>query len=291
MNIVGHEAIRNKLNNVVESGKIGHAYLFTGKSGIGKKLVAMEFAKNIMCLNSVGGRACNECEMCKTFGNNADFRIIFPEKNIIKVDAIREFENEIYLKPTISAKKCFIIDDADLMNESAQNALLKILEEPPLYAIIILIASNKEKLLGTIKSRVTTISFQSLTNEELFIILDSTVSEEIIQFARGSAQKALDLMNENYIVIANNLVDVFKTKNFLMINKKVDEIKNDKNLKQHISTILESVLLVSYRYLRNDISTFTKMIDIINETNRDIARNANVDLALDNMILKICFKY
>ena len=289
MNIVGHKEIREKLIRIVESGKIGHAYLFNGKSGIGKRLVALEFAKNIMCPNSKNGIACGFCEVCKTFGNNADFEIIEPEKNIIKVDAIRSFEEEVYLKPTISLRKCFIINDADLMNESAQNALLKILEEPPLYATIILVATNKEKLLGTIKSRVVSINFQALSKYELKSVLGENFNEEIIEFARGSVQKALELENENYINIANELVNVFKTKDFLSINKKIEEIKNDKILKQNISIILESVLLVCYNNLKNDISKFVSMIDIINETNRDIARNANLDLALDNMIVKICF--
>lgn len=289
MNIVGHSENREKLRKIVESGKIGHAYLFDGKSGIGKKEVAFEFSKNIMCPNSKNGIACNECEVCKTFGNNADFNVIEPEKNIIKVDAIRNFESEVYLKPTISLKKCFVINDADLMNESAQNALLKILEEPPLYATIILIASNKEKLLETIKSRVVSINFRALSDNEVREILGEDFNSEIIEFARGSVQKALALANENYIDVASKLVDAFKTKDYLIINRRIEEIKSDKLLKQNISIVLESVLLVCYKNLKSDILNFSSIIDIVNETNRDIGRNANVDLALDNMIVKICF--
>ena len=98
MNIIGHESIKNKLKNLVNSEIVSHAYLFTGKAGIGKRLVAIDFAKNIMCLNNKEGKACESCEACKTFESNGDFYIIEPEKNIIKVDAIREFENEICCK-------------------------------------------------------------------------------------------------------------------------------------------------------------------------------------------------
>ena len=147
-----------------------HIY-FHGKAGIGKRLVAIEYAKNMMCPNSFEGVACDVCEVCKTFETNGDFSIIEPEKNLIKVDEIRKLINEIYLKPTKANRKCFIINDADLMNENAQNALLKVLEEPPKYASIILIAENKEKLLSTIKSRVVEENFSVLSKNEMKNIL------------------------------------------------------------------------------------------------------------------------
>lgn len=289
MNIVGHKENREKLNNIVKSGKIGHAYLFVGKAGIGKKIVAIEFAKNMLCLNNENGHACGNCEACKTFENNADFFIIEPEKNIIKVDVIRDFEKEVYLKPTTSSRKCFIINDADLMNESAQSALLKILEEPPEYATIILVATKKEKLLNTIKSRVVTLNFCGLTDEEIRKILGEKATDEVIRFSRGSAKDALQMLDENCIDIANALVKTFKTKDFLIINKKINEIKEDKELKGSISRILSSALLICYKELKNDVKENIRLIEIIDETNRDIMRNANFDLAIDNMIARICF--
>ena len=244
----------------------------------------------MMCLNNINGTACNNCEVCDTFENNSDYYIVEPEKNIIKVDEIRKLENEIYLKPTKANRKCFIINDADLMNESAQNALLKVLEEPPRYATIVLVATNKEKLLGTIKSRVISINFNNLTNQELLEILGNDFNPEIIDYAKGSVQRALSLADENYISVANPLLDAFFTKDFLKINKKIDEIKNDKNLKSNISNILEAIMLICYKQMKNNINLFVKIIDILNETNKDIQRNANVDLALDNMIIRICYE-
>lgn len=290
MNIIGHEELREKLRNLIIEEKVGHAYLFYGKSGIGKKLSAIEFAKNMMCLNNKDGFACNECEACKTFQNNGDFYIIEPEKNIIKVDEIRNLINEIYLKPTKGKKKCFIINDAELMNESAQNALLKVLEEPPKYASIILISENKEKLLGTIKSRITEMKFNSLSEEEIINILGEEFDKEIINYSRGSVKKALTLSDEGYINIAEEIRKNFLEGNFLKINKKFEEIKSDKNLKQNIKNVLETVMLVCYKNLKDNIEKYTHFITIINETNKNIEKNANVDLALDNMIIKICFK-
>lgn len=289
MEIVGHEKIREKLKNLVETGKIGHAYLFCGKSGIGKKLVAIEFIKNIMCEHNNAGVACNKCISCNTFLNNSDFKVIEPEKNSIKVDQIREMAKEIYLKPTMSSRKCFIIDEADMMNDSAQNALLKILEEPPLYATIVLITENKEKLLGTIKSRVINIEFSNLSEKEIKVILGEKYSDELIQYASGSVGRALELSNSNYINLAIEIVKTFATKNFLIINKEIEKIKSDKNLKTNIDKILETINLVCYKNLKTDIEKYTTIIDIVNETNKNISKNANLDLALDNMILQICF--
>ena len=289
MEIVGHEKIREKLKNLVKTEKVGHAYLFCGKSGIGKKLVAIEFIKSIMCMQNNDGLACGKCISCNTFFNNSYFKIIQPEKNIITVDQIREMAKEIYLKPTISKRKCFIIDDADLMNDSAQNALLKILEEPPTYATIILITSSKERLLGTIKSRVVAIEFSNLKENEIQKILGEDYSKEIIQYAAGSVGRAMELADNNYINIAVEIVKAFKTKNFLNINREVEKIKSDKNLKASISDILEAVNLVCYKNLKTDIEKYVEIISIVNETNKNIQRNANLDLALDNMILQICF--
>lgn len=289
MNVIGHEKIRESLTKIVDLKQIGHAYLFVGKSGIGKKLVAIEFAKKMMCLNNINGNYCGKCEACRTFENNADFHIIEPEKNLIKVDSIREFEKEIYLKPTISNRKCFIINDADLMNESAQNALLKILEEPPEYATILLVASKKERLLNTIKSRVTTVNFNVLSLEELKKILGERADDEILKFSRGSAKDALQIMDDGYIDIATSLVKILKTKDYLAINKKINDVKADKDIRANISNILGRVILVCYKEMKDDIPLAVWLIDIIDQTNKDISRNANVDLALDSMINKICF--
>lgn len=289
MKIIGHKKNIENLRKLIIDKRIGHAYLFSGKDGIGKKLVAVQFAKDLMCTNSTLGSACRNCEACNTYENNGDFYIIKPEKNIIKVEDIRNLISEIYLKPTKASRKCFIIDEADKMNESAQNALLKVLEEPPLYASIILVASNKEKLLGTIKSRVTEIKFDSLSEEQIKEILGNEFNEEIIKYSRGSIKRALALADEGYISIAETIEKAFLSKNFLKINREVEKIKENKNLKSNIKNILETVMLVSYKNLRNDIKEYTRIIDILNETNKNIDKNANVDLALDNMILKICY--
>lgn len=288
---IGHENNKLKLRNIVENKTVGHAYLFTGKKGIGKKLVAMEFSKSILCLNPVSGQACNSCEACRTFQNNSDFKIIEPEKDVIKVDTIRNFETELFLLPTISDRKVYIIDDADTMNEQAQNALLKVLEEPPTYATIILITSNKEKLLGTIKSRVIEIKFDGLSEKELEEILrglDIEASKEAIKYANGSVTKALDFINDNTFKVAKEIANVLLERDFLKANRKFEEIKADKNLKANIDVILEKVMYIFYNMLKQDINFDFKLIENVEEVIQNIKRNANVDLALDVLMTEIC---
>ena len=169
-NIIGHEKVKIILQKQIEEDKIGHAYMFFGKEGIGKKCLAIEFAKQIM---SNGDNVFNE----------SDFKIIFPENDSIKVEEIRNLINEVYLKPVYSKRKVFIINDADKMNVNAQNALLKVLEEPPTYTTIILIVSHKERIIKTILSRVTEVTFDCLTDEELKQIIGQDKAIELVSKA------------------------------------------------------------------------------------------------------------
>lgn len=288
---IGHENNKLKLKKIVENNTIGHAYLFVGKKGIGKKLVALEFAKNILCNYPQNGEACDKCEACKTFQINSDFKIIEPVKDVIKVDAIREFTSELFLLPTISNRKVFIIDDAETMNEQAQNALLKILEEPPVYATIILVAANKEKILNTIKSRVIEFKFDDLSEQEISQILNSlgkNANDEVIEFSNGSAKKAIEFIQDETFQVSRELADALIERNFLKLNRKIEEIKADKNLKSNINIILEKVMYIFHSKLKKDINFDFKLIESIEETLQNIKRNANVDLALDVLAINVC---
>ena len=286
--IVGHEEIRNKLCSLVKENRVGHAYLFLGKEGIGKKLVAQEFAKNMMCIQPQEGIACGQCESCRLFGNTADFELIQPEKNMIKVDVIRAFEEEVYLKPTHANRKCFLIDDCDCMNESSQNALLKVLEEPPLYTTILLVSNHKEKLLNTIKSRVTEIDFHPLTEEQMKQIVEEK-DYSLIPYAGGSVQKLMKLASGDFLETANQLIAAFQTKDLLVINRKINELKSNKDFKNTIEQLLETVLIVCHQSLKQKVEPYLRWIDIIETTSRNIQKNANIELALDNMMIQICY--
>ena len=267
--IIGHEKQKQILKKMIEEDKIGHAYLFTGKDGIGKKLVAIEFAKQVM-----------SSETSDSF-NETDFKIILPEKDSIKIEEVRNLIDEVYLKPTYSKRKVIIIDDADKMNMNAQNALLKVLEEPPVYATLILITSNKDKIIKTILSRVTEIKFSPLSNEELLEIIGKDVE---FDFARGSASKALALINDSTYSLSKELVDVLEKHNFIDVNRKLSEIKSMDDV--DMCKLLEFSKIIYYKDLKTDTYKKVKKISLIDEAIRNIKRNANLDLTLDNLNIK-----
>ena len=208
-NIVGNNKIKESLKNAVKSNNVSHSYLFVGKAGVGKKKFAKDLAKKVMCLGSNGGAQNNgvknnevqnnnvandnleldfdNCDSCIKFdaNSNPDFSIIVPDGKSIKIEQIRNLQARIVEKPISSSKKVYIIDDADTMTEESQNCLLKTLEEPPEYAMIILIASNENRMLQTIKSRCVIIRFEDLTNEEISQILH-TNDQDIIRLCAVS---------------------------------------------------------------------------------------------------------
>ena len=135
------------LKKALELNKTSHSYLFWGTEGIGKKLIAKEVAKRILCLEK-NMQDC-KCKSCIEFDsdNNPDFQLIEATDGKIKIDQIREMQRKIAEKPIISSQKVYLIDDADTMTVEAQNCLLKTLEEPPEYITIILILCYKPKTM------------------------------------------------------------------------------------------------------------------------------------------------
>ena len=153
--IIGNEKNKSILEKSIKLKKTSHSYLFLGTEGIGKRLIALEFAKKILCLEPENENC--KCKSCIEFdsGSNPDFLIIEPEDGKIKIEQIRNMQRRVAEKPINSNKKVYIIDNSDQMTTEAQNCLLKTLEEPPEYLTIILICSNEYNMLSTIKSRCT----------------------------------------------------------------------------------------------------------------------------------------
>ena len=200
--IIGNDKIKNELQEVLYTGNISHSYLFIGQEGIGKKKIAEEFAKMILCL-SEDKKPCNTCSACIKFNtcNNPDFIEVEPDGNSLKIAQIRSMQEKIYEKPIVSNKKVIIINDSDKMTEEAQNSLLKTLEEPPEYIVIILITANENKLLNTIKSRCLKISFNTIDQKQMLEYITknqimSNPSKNILNMCGGSIGK-LQKINES----------------------------------------------------------------------------------------------
>jgi len=215
--IVGHTKPKQILKNRIKNEKIGHSYLFVGNEGIGKKLTAIAFSKAINCKNiSEEQDPCNKCSSCQQIEKNssADFSIISPVDSVIKIEKIREVKSNIYLHPLTNKKKIYIFDNAEKMTTQASNSLLKILEEPPEYAILILVTSAPDKILPTIISRCCRLVFKPLEiNQQKKIIsgnssIDEKQLDNLIKLSHGSPGMALDLMrNQDKIKIKDNYIE------------------------------------------------------------------------------------
>ncbi len=156
-NIIGHKDIVKHLQNAIKTEKISHSYIFTGRPGSGKKLIATTYAMTLQC-EAGGTEPCQKCDSCKkALGkNHPDIIMVNHEKSgTISIHEIREqVIHDVAVKPYCSPHKIYIIPDAEMMTVQAQNALLKTIEEPPEYAVIILLTSNIDALLPTIQSSV-----------------------------------------------------------------------------------------------------------------------------------------
>lgn len=176
MAIVGHKREREELSGLLS--RDGLSLSFSGKEGTGKKLVALSFLRELLGISEYDD-----------IRKNPDLFLIEKEDEMIKADDIRALINFSGIKSYLGGKKAVLIDNAENMNKNAQNALLKILEEPPKGEFIILITKDFEELLPTIRSRVTNIHFQDLKDEEMREIFPN-ITEEILSVADGSAKKA-----------------------------------------------------------------------------------------------------
>jgi len=164
--IYGHEEIIKNLKKSLDAESYSHAYTFDGIMGIGKKMLSGVFAKALQCRDVA--RPCNECISCRAFdvGNHPDIIYVVPSGRTLGVDDIREqVGNVVHIRPYQYEHKIFIIHGADQMSIAAQNALLKTLEEPPSYAVFLLISENFNNFLPTIVSRCVTLKLKPLHNE------------------------------------------------------------------------------------------------------------------------------
>ena len=169
-NIIGQEGIVNHIKNAIKLNKISHAYIINGEKGMGKKTLAKAFAMTLQC-EEKGTEPCMKCHSCKQSlsDNHPDIKWITHDKpSIIGVDDIRDqINNDIVIKPYSSEYKIYIMDEAEKMNNQAQNALLKTIEEPPSYGIIILLVNNKSSFLQTILSRCVSLDVKPLKNDQI----------------------------------------------------------------------------------------------------------------------------
>lgn len=287
--IVGNDLVKEQLLNTIKLNKTSHSYMFVGIAGIGKRLIAKEFAKTILCLDEE--KNCDKCKSCIEFNtnNNPDFIFIEPDSGNIKIDQIREMQKSVSEKPIISSNKVCIINDADLMTIEAQNCLLKTLEEPPTYMTIILIGTNESDFLATIKSRCTIIYFNRIEDKVIKKYLqqkfkDELVTQEIIDIADGSIGKAINLNDKSEIFTnAKQVIESIEKYDIIDVLKKADTIYKSK---EEIFEILEYINVLLINKSKENYK-YANCIETVEETKKRIKSNSNFNMCIDYMLFSI----
>ena len=288
-NIIGNTEVKDYLAKSINQQNILHSYLFVGTSGIGKLIIAKEFAKNILCLENTKEETCT-CKSCTCFnGNNhPDFYCINENGESIKVETIRELTEKVIEKPIVSDKKVYIINDCEKMTKEAQNCLLKTLEEPPEFVVIILISSNENLILNTIKSRCMSVKFHNIDDDELLkYALENLgyneVSKNLLKSFDGSIGKAIKLKDfkEKYdeidLLISNlNQKDIID----IMIEGKIIYDK------ENIYDILDYIIVCLYEKL-NENEKYIDCIKYVNKCATRLRSNSNFDMSIDNLLFEM----
>ena len=273
--IIGNDKLKKELIHSVEINKTSHSYLFIGTEGIGKKLIAEEFAKMVLAV--------------KDTENSPDFSIIEPDGNSIKIEQIREFQKKVSEKPIISNKKVYIINDSDKMTVEAQNCLLKTLEEPPEFVTIILIGSNENSFLSTIKSRCMILHFEKISDEQIQKYLQDNHQTEInskimLEACQGSIGKALEIKDKQELYQnTEQVVNSLERKDKIDILNMSDFIYKSKDDKLEILNYM-NVLFINLAKIN---SKYADCIAIVEETKRRLQSNANYDMCIDNLLLSL----
>ena len=290
-NIIGNEKNKIFLERIINANNIVHSYMFEGIEGIGKSIFAREFAKMILCIGEDKVN-CNTCKSCIEFNssNNPDFIQIEPDGKIIKIEQIRQMQEKILEKPIISNKKVYVIKDADLMTKEAQNCLLKTLEEPPAYIVIILVLSNESKILNTVKSRCMRINFEGINEENLRRYAsnnfeDTTGLENIIKNCNGSISRLIEI-KENFSEYeqVEILIDKFKKGNILDILGVEDVLYKNKDM---IEGILDYMTSIFYKGAVNGNMRFVNAIKEVEIAKQRLKQNSNYDMTMDHLVFRI----
>ena len=254
--VVGHKDIINYIRSAVEKDQVSHAYILNGERGAGKKLLANLFAASLLCEKG-GPDPCNECHSCRQAesGNHPDIiRVTHEKPNSISVDDIREqVNNTIMIKPYQGPYKVYIIDHADMMTPQAQNALLKTIEEPPQYAVILLLVENAEILLPTINSRCVMLRLRYIKD----VLIKKYLMENLkvpdykadlcTAFAQGNMGHAIMLANsEHFNEIREEAVQMLRNIHEMELSEIIETVNRITVYKVEISDYLD-IIMVWYR--------------------------------------------
>ena len=232
--IVGHEQVKEHLQAAIRDDKPFHAYIFQGDVGVGKETMAKTFAAGLQC-DGEGEKPCTQCVSCHQTdsGNQPDIIWVMRENASLGVEEIREkLCNTMDIKPFSSQYKIYIVPEAEKMTEAAQNALLKTIEEPPEYGVVILLTSNISALLPTIQSRCLTLEFRPLSTAvvEEFLRSHYEIPDYLAKasavFAQGNLGKAMRYArSEDFIERKDRILSLLRNIERMTVSDMMAQIK------------------------------------------------------------------
>ena len=319
--IIGQESIKKHLQTAIKTGNLSHAYIINGEYGSGRQTIASALAKTIQCQSKTDDTdACGVCTSCKQAEshNHPDIKYITHDKTSISVNDIREqLNNDISIKPYSSEYKIYIIPDANKMTEQAQNALLKTIEEPPVYAIIILLTENCDSLLPTIRSRCVTLTMNPIEKDKICTYLENKFQLEPEQaqiaanYCQGNIGKAIRFASSSdFIEMKNQVLKLLKNLDSMDIASIIDTIKEFSTHKNDINDYLDLMLLwyrdalmfkvtkdanlllysdeysaISEQATKRDYENIENIIAAIDKAKVRLKANVNFDVTIELMIL------
>ena len=320
--IIGQEQIKEHLRNAVATGQVSHAYIINGERSSGKEFIARVFAMALQCERD-GVEPCGECHSCRQAlsNNQPDIIYVSHEKpNTIGVEDIRtQINGDIVVKPYSSPRKIYIMNEGEKMTAQAQNALLKTLEEPPAYAVILILTTQVEALLPTILSRCVVLNMKPVPDA----LVKKYLMEELgvpdykanicVAFARGNVGKAkLLASSEEFEKVKDEAITLVKYINDMEISeivkaiKKINEYKFDVNdyldilsawyrdvllfkATRDVNSLIfkeeiQQIMRVSDRSTYEGIENIVKALE---QAKRRLEANVNFDLTMELLLMTI----
>lgn len=320
--IIGQEQIKEHMRNALATGKVSHAYIINGEKSSGKEFIARVFAMALQCEKG-GTEPCQECHSCRQAlsDNHPDIiRVVHEKPNTISVDDIRrQVNSDVAIKPYSSPRKVYMINEAEKMTVQAQNALLKTLEEPPEYTVILLLTANVNALLPTILSRCVVLNMKPVADElvKKFLMHQMKVpdykAEVCVAFARGNIGKAKALASsEDFENVKGEALSLLKYIREMELSEMIAAIKTITEYKLEINDYLDIIAIwyrdvllfkatndVNHLVFREEIQALRKtaqhssyegienIIEALEKAKRRLDANVNFELTMEMLMLTI----
>ena len=301
---LGNSEIKETLKSIISSGRFPHAFIIEGAEGSGRHTLAKIIAASAVCEADTSDKPCGKCRTCELVEKNGhcDVLTYAPDGATFKVDTVREIRDNAYVMPIESKRKINILSDCDKMNEPAQNAFLKVLEEPPEFMIFILICQNASSLLPTVRSRCVTLSVSNpdITEAKNYITLKTGKPEsdidEALESSHGNVGKALEILSgeaAKSVGAAKEFLKAVKNRDRISALKTVQKFEKDR---LGFTAFLSELRLIAQaealkcakKQSELTLSTLTRLLKTAENTELEFRRHVGQPLSISLISTCLC---